>query len=93
MIKNTTHSSIGCNGMANNDDYHGLEMYKNSCKGLNHRGIYGTRPNHHGMWLISVLKVDGFAHPMPVMTLVENKRRVDPKARTQFSTNQVKAKP
>ena len=25
MIKNTTHSSIGCNGMANNDDYHGLE--------------------------------------------------------------------
>ena len=29
MIKNTTHSSIGCKGMANNDDYHGLEMYKN----------------------------------------------------------------
>ena len=29
MIKNTTHSSIGCNHMANNDDYHGLEMYKN----------------------------------------------------------------
>ena len=28
MIKNTAHSSIGCNGMANNDDYHGLEMYK-----------------------------------------------------------------
>ena len=25
MIKNTTHSSIGCNGMANNDDYHGLD--------------------------------------------------------------------
>ena len=25
MIKNTTHSSIGCNGMANNDEYHGLE--------------------------------------------------------------------
>ena len=32
MIKNTTHSSIGCNGMANNDDYHGLEMYKNHAK-------------------------------------------------------------
>ena len=50
MIKNTTHSSIGCNGMANDDDYHGLEMYKNhECKGLNHRGIYATRPNQHGM--------------------------------------------
>jgi len=24
MIKNTTHSSIGCNGMANNDPYYGL---------------------------------------------------------------------
>ena len=32
MIKNTAHSSIGCNGMANNDDYHGLEMYKNHAK-------------------------------------------------------------
>ena len=32
MIKNTTHSSTGCNGMANNDDYHGLEMYKNHAK-------------------------------------------------------------
>ena len=32
MIKNTTYSSIGCNGMANNDDYHGLEMYKNHAK-------------------------------------------------------------
>ena len=32
MTKNTTHSSIGCNGMANNDDYHGLEMYKNHAK-------------------------------------------------------------
>ena len=30
MIKNTTHSSIGCNGMANNDDYHGLEIQYNT---------------------------------------------------------------
>ena len=48
MIKNTTHSSIGCNGMANNDDYHGLEMYKNHAKDST-RGIYATRPNQHGM--------------------------------------------
>ena len=32
VIKNTTHSSIACNGMANNDAYHGLEMYKNHAK-------------------------------------------------------------
>jgi len=29
MIKQTSHSSIGCNGMANNDNYHGMEMYRN----------------------------------------------------------------
>ena len=32
MIKDTTHFSMGCNGMANNDDHHGLEMYKNHAK-------------------------------------------------------------
>ena len=49
MIKNTTHSSIGCNnGMANNDDYHGLEMYKNHAKdstteGYRERESYARR--------------------------------------------------
>ena len=59
MIKNTTHSSIGCNGMANNDDYHGLEMYKNHAKDSTIEGYMQpdptnmetnqpTRPNQHG---------------------------------------------
>ena len=44
MIKNTTHSSIGCNGMANNDDYHGLEMYKNHAKDSTTEGY--MQPDH-----------------------------------------------
>ena len=47
-IKNTTHSSIGCNGMANNDAYHGPEMYKNHAKDSTTEG-YATRPNQHVM--------------------------------------------
>ena len=44
MIKNTTHSSIGCNGMANNDDYHGLEMYKNHAKDSTTEGYMQPDP-------------------------------------------------
>ena len=43
MIKNTTHS-IGCNGMANNDDYHGLEMYKNHAKDSTPEGYLQPDP-------------------------------------------------
>ena len=44
MIKNTTHSSIGCNGMANNDDYHGLEMYKDHGKDSTTEGYMQPDP-------------------------------------------------
>ena len=44
MTKNTTHSSIGCNGMANNDDYHGLEMYKNHAKDSTTEGYMQPDP-------------------------------------------------
>ena len=44
MIKNITHSSIGCNGMANNDDYHGLEMYKNHAKDSTTEGYMQPDP-------------------------------------------------
>ena len=37
------HPSIGCNGMANNDDYHGLLMYKDRAKDSDRRGMYATR--------------------------------------------------
>ena len=62
MIKNTTHSSIGCNGMANNDDYHGLEMYKNHAKDSTTEGYMQPDPTtmecgHHGMWPNQSLKV------------------------------------
>ena len=43
MIKNTTHS-IGCNGMANDDDYHGLEMYKNNAKDSTTEGYLQPDP-------------------------------------------------
>ena len=54
MIKNITHSSIGCNGMANNDDYHGLEMYKNHAKDSTTEGYMQPDPTtmecgHHGV--------------------------------------------
>ena len=60
MIKNTTHSSIGCNGMANNDDYHGLEMYKNHAKDPTteeYMQLDSTTMEcgHPGMWLIQWL--------------------------------------
>ena len=62
MIKNTANSSIGCNGMpANDEDYHGLQMYKNHAKGLNHRGMYATRPNQHEMRPNQSLKSQGNA--------------------------------
>ena len=53
MIKNITHSSTGCNGMANNDDYHGLEMYKNHAKDSTTEGYMQPDPTtmecgHHG---------------------------------------------
>ena len=44
MIKNTTHSSIGCKGMANNDDYHGLEMYKNHANNSTTEGYMQPDP-------------------------------------------------
>ena len=44
MIKNRTHSSIGCNGMANNDDYHGLKMYKNHAKDSTTEGYMQPDP-------------------------------------------------
>ena len=54
MIKNTTHSAIDCNGMANNDDYHGLEMYKNHAKDSTTEGYMQPDPTtmecgHHGI--------------------------------------------
>ena len=38
------HSSIGCNGMANNDDYHGLEMCKNHAKDSTTEGYLQPDP-------------------------------------------------
>ena len=66
MIKNTTHSSIGCNGMANNDDYHGLEMYKNHAKDSTTEGYMQPDPTtmecgHHGMWPNQSLQSQGNA--------------------------------
>ena len=60
--QDTTHSSIGCNGMANNDDYHGLEMYKNHAKDSTTEGYMQPDPTtmecgHHGMWPNQSLKV------------------------------------
>ena len=46
MVKNTTHSSIGCNGMANNDDYHGLKMYKNHAKDSTTEGYMQPDPTN-----------------------------------------------
>ena len=57
MIKNTTHSSIGRNGMANNDAYSRAENVQEPCKGLHHRGMYATRPNQHEMRPNQSLKV------------------------------------
>ena len=37
-------TSIGCNGMANNDDYHGLEMYKNHAKDSTTEGYMQPDP-------------------------------------------------
>ena len=62
MIKNTTHSSIGCNGMANNDDYHGLEMYKNHAKDSTTEGYMQPDPtNMECMWSNQSLKGQGNA--------------------------------
>ena len=62
MIKNTTHSSIGCNGMANNDDYHGLEMYKNHAKDSTIEGYMQPDPtNMECMWPNQSLKGQGNA--------------------------------
>ena len=62
MIKNITHSSTGCNGMANNDDYHGLEMYKNHAKDSTTEGYMQPDPTtmecgHHGYGRINPSKV------------------------------------
>ena len=46
MIKNTTHSSMGCNGVGNNDDYHGLEMYKNHAKDSTTEGYMQPDPTN-----------------------------------------------
>ena len=60
MIKNTTHSSIGCNGMANNDGYHGLEMYKNHAKDSTTEGYMQPDPtNMECMWPNQSLKGQG----------------------------------
>ena len=66
MIKNTTHSSIGCNGMATNDDYHGLEMYKNHAKDSTTEGYMQPDPttmecDHHRMWPNQSLQSQGNA--------------------------------
>ena len=62
MIKNTTHSSIGCNGMANNDDYHGLKMYKNHAKDSTTEGYMQPDPtNMECMWRNQSLKGQGNA--------------------------------
>ena len=47
MIKNSTHSSISCNGMANNDDYHGPEMYKNHAKDSTTEGYMQPDPTNN----------------------------------------------
>ena len=57
MIKNTAHSSIGCNGMANNDDYHGLEMYKNHVTDSTREGCMQPDPTNMGCGRINPPKV------------------------------------
>ena len=76
MIKNTTHSSIGCNGMANNDDYHGLEMYKNHAKDSTTEGYMQPDPTtmecgHHGMWPNQSLQSQGNA-PIETEPMIKN---------------------
>jgi len=56
-IKNTTHSSISCNGMANNDDYHGLEMYKNHAKDSTTEGYMQPVPTNMECGRINPSKV------------------------------------
>ena len=59
MIKHTTHSSIGCNGMANNDDYHGLEMYKTHAKDSTTEGYMQPDGNQHGMHVAESIPESG----------------------------------
>ena len=76
MIKNITHSSIGCNGMANNDDYHGLEMYKNHAKDSTTEGYMQPDPTtmecgHHGVWPNQSLQSQGNA-PIETEPMIKN---------------------
>ena len=77
MIKNTTHSSIGCNGMANHDDYHGLEMYKNHAKDSTTEGYMQPDPTtmecgHHGMWPNQSLQSQGRNAPIETEPMIKN---------------------
>ena len=77
MIENTTHSSIGCNGMANNDDYHGLEMYKNHAKDSTTEGYMQPDPtNMECMWPNQSLKGQGNA-PSEVRIMGDSRTNED----------------
>ena len=61
MIKNTQ-SSIGCSGMANKGDYHGLEMFKNHAKdSTTERCLQPDPTNMECMWPNQSLKSQGNA--------------------------------
>ena len=89
MIKQTNHSSIGCNGMPGKyyDDYHGLEMYKNQVtKDSTTEGCMQPDPtNMECMWPNQSLKGQGNAEgqwmtSQAQITLIEVKytRNTDP---------------
>jgi len=51
--------------MANNDDYHGLEMYKNHAKDSLRDICNQTQANQHGKWPNQSLKSQGNSAQVP----------------------------